>query len=83
MEIRRWLVVDPAKDEIRVVTREPALVRGQAAFPLVVRIPDSQKRIFTDRPITLTMPGWTPPEVEVGGAEGVEESLVERTDEAG
>lgn len=78
MEIRRWLVVDPALDEIRVLKAEPALKRGQAAFPLIVRIPDAQKRLFTDRPITLTMPGWTPPEVEVGEGEAIEESEVDQ-----
>lgn len=76
--MKRWLIVDPTKDEIRVVKTEPALTRGQAAFPLLVRIPDTQRRIFTDKPITLTMPGWTPPEVEVGPGEGIEESEVER-----
>lgn len=78
MQMNRWLVIDPAADDIRVLKSEPSLRRGQAAFPLRVLIPDTQRRIFSDQPIILTMPGWSPPIVGVGPAEGIEEVDVER-----
>lgn len=53
------------------------LVIDPGADEIRVLIPDSQRRIFTDKPITLTMPGWSPPTVEVGPGEGLEEADLE------
>jgi hypothetical protein len=72
-----WLVIDPVNEDIRYVKRAPALRRSESAYPITVNSPDSQKRVFTDRPIVLTMPGYTEPEVIVGEPETVETAELE------
>ena len=67
MKMKRWLVVDAAGNESRAAMKEPALKRGEAASRWRSASPDSHKRVFIDKPITLTMPRWSAPEVEVGG----------------